>query len=235
MEDTREERKEGNKTLEWIVREDNKKEAGLTEKRPVVAAYRLLYRNAPTCSFSMTSGMAETLAKKVVAQMLPGTAEWTLVYSSEKHGFSLNTLMRQSGQRKEQGGVFILSIMEHASSAGEYERVFGAIFSTKLEYSATPYGDVHTKLFRFSTRRAEGEDLKTTLHVYQAQPQEKGFYIMTKADYLAFGCSDARFGLRLEKTLLSGESHEVSTFHNDRLSHKNRFLVKQAELWHVQP
>ncbi|KAI5189006.1 hypothetical protein NECID01_0361 [Nematocida sp. AWRm77] len=237
MEDTTKERGEKEeRTLGREIREEasRSKSAGEESKKPTGCF--LSYKHSPVCSFTMTSRMVEMLNKQAVLPLLPGSSEWSLVYSSEKHGFSLSTLIGLSRKRSRMGGVFILSVLEYNTSSTEYERVFGAVFSTSLDYAAAPYGDVHTSLFRFSTRREEEEkSMRVELSLYPACAQEKGFYIMSKTDYLAFGCSNARFGLRLERTLLSGESHEVSTFQNERLSHKNKFMIKQVELWHISP
>lgn len=186
-------------------------------------------------SFAMTQHMIEKLRIALIDRCLPGANGMSLVYSSEKHGYSLSTLMNYSGQGPATG-YFVLAIMEESTTPTEYERVFGAFFANRLEYRRTSYGNLNTALFRFSTPKKQSTlgEYNSLLRIYSTNTGiEGGFYIMAKKEYIAFGCSNAKFGLVLDKTLRQGESHPVETFNNETLSHQEKFFIKQIELWHV--
>lgn len=196
----------------------------------------LLHGESDAVSFAMTPHMIEKLRVALIDRCLPGASGLSLIYSTEKHGYSLSTLI-SCAARGPSSGHFVLVIMEDAASSSEYERVFGAFFMNRLEYRRTSYGNTHTTLFRFSTPKKQSTlgECNSLLRVYSTNAElEGGFYIMAKKEYLAFGCSNARFGLVLDKTLRHGESHPVETFNNETLSYQEKFLIKQAELWHVR-
>ncbi|KAI5186614.1 hypothetical protein NEHOM01_1582 [Nematocida homosporus] len=196
----------------------------------------LMYGAQEISSFVMTQCMVQKLKTTLIDILLPGASGLSLVYSSELHGFALSTLMSKA-QEGPSGGCFILAIMEDDSSSEEYQRVFGAIFTNRLEYQRTSFGTSNTTLFRFSTPRKQCTQgaYNSILNLYGVHGGgESSFYIMAKKEYLAFGCSDARFGLVLAKDLLRGESHPVDTFRNERLSHNEAFNIRQIELWYVR-
>ncbi|KAI5166473.1 hypothetical protein NEIG_01725 [Nematocida sp. ERTm5] len=198
----------------------------------------LTYKKEAVRSFTMTYNMIQKLKGGIIDTLAPGASGWSLLYSSELHGYSLNTLI-SSAMAGPARGCFILSIIENVCTSHEYERVFGAVFCEQLKYKNTSYGTQNTSLFRFKTPRRQ--DMSTCpnaiLSIYNTpskNTEDRCMYIMTKKDYLAFGCGDGKFGLQLDRSLLRGESHAVETFSNEVLSHTPRFNVSRVELWHVR-
>lgn len=196
----------------------------------------LTYQKEPVQSFTMTYNMIQKLCGGIVDTLAPGASGWSLVYSSELHGYSLNTLV-SNAMKGPRRGCFILSVLEDVCTQSEYERVFGVVFFEPLRYENGSYGTSDTSLFRFRTPR--GQDMSTCpnaiLNIYNARLIEnRRMYIITKKNYLAFGCGNGKFGLLLEKTLLQGQSNEVETFDNEVLSHREKFSVSRIELWHVR-
>lgn len=203
----------------------------------------LTHRDEEVCSQTMTAEMVAKIKLGLADTLVPGSKGWSLVYSTEKHGYSLGTLMTKA-KSMPRSGHYILACLESAGTEKEYERVFGAAFHGRLEYNAMSFGTPGSALFRFRTykprdqgteRAGKQEGHGTMLSVYTATPESTGFYIMAKKTYLAFGCSNARFGLMLDQSLLKGESHPVSTYNNERLSHRDKFTIKKLELWHILP
>ncbi|KAH9385953.1 uncharacterized protein NEMAJ01_0849 [Nematocida major] len=196
----------------------------------------LTYMGEAARSHTMTHTMIQKLRLGVVDTLVPGSGEWSLVYSSEMHGYSLNTLMRNA-KNGPQKGCFILSVLEDFGTQEEYERVFGAVFFEPLRFEKASYGTIDTALFRFKTPRAQdmSKGSNAILNIYSAKSIEnRRMYIIAKKEYLAFGCGNGRFGLQFEKSLQQGESHGVETFNNDTLSHRERFKISRIELWHVE-
>lgn len=196
----------------------------------------LMHKDECVQSFTLTHYMIQKLKGGIINRFVPGSIGWSLIYSSELHGYSLNTLISYS-MKAPSRGCFVLSVIEDLSTSSEYERVFGAVFFEKLRYENASFGTSDTSLFRFRTPRNQDISVgpNTLLNVYTAKTEEnRRMYIVSKREYLAFGCGDGRFGLRLERTLLQGESHPVETFGNETLSHRERFNIRRIELWYVR-
>lgn len=194
--------------------------------------FRMQFKGMEYSSHVLNAQMLKKLRLKLFDSLVPSSTRWDLIYSTDIHGYSLKTLMTEAKGRSR--GCFILVLAEEKSTGAEHERVFGSMFNAHLEYKPIPYGDTHTCLFRFRTPKSQdSEAVNTILDVYHSQDKNR-FFIMTKSDYLAFGCGDAKFGLFLDKGMLRGESHPVSTFDNERLSHREKFRIKRLELWNVK-
>jgi len=230
MPEAKEERDDA-ETLEGLIRRSTK-DKEIEDKN---TGEVLLYNGKEACSLVMTRLMLAKLKVSVIETFAPGLSQWDLVYSSELHGFSLNTLMAKS-QKEIDNGCFVLSVIEDGGTEEEYERVFGAVLFNRLEYRPGSYGSATTSLFRFKTPRRQNteNEINSILNVYHARTEENRFCIVARREYLAFGCSGGVFGLMLNKTLCGGESHTVDTFRNERLTHKEKFKIKQVELWHIE-
>ncbi|KAI5171218.1 hypothetical protein NEFER03_0620 [Nematocida sp. LUAm3] len=205
------------------------------EEKRILGRRYLLADEQPTQTNTMTCYMLKKLKSTLFDTIMPGSLGLSLVYSSEKHGYSLATLIRQAQQGPSRG-YFVLSIIESSTTPKEYERVFGAVFLSQLDYQRDSFGCGNTYLFRFITPKSQNtlEEPNSILNVYPAANKDSRFYIISKRDYLAFGCSNAKFGLLIDKKLMGGESNSVDTYNNDVLSHEQRFYIKQIELWHMR-
>ncbi|OAG29090.1 hypothetical protein NEDG_01229 [Nematocida displodere] len=194
----------------------------------------LTYKGKEIDSVTMSMTMIRKIKMRLIDSLVPGSSGWSLVYSTDVHGYALSTLMANA-QQGPSNGCYVLVCLEDGASESEYERVFGAVFTTRMVYKTAPFGTPSTALFVFKTPRDQNPSgsFNTMLNVYSADGDEKGFYIMAKKSYIAFGCSHGRFGLLLNQTMLQGQSHPVDTFKNERLSLKDKFGVRHLELWHV--
>ncbi|EJW05335.1 hypothetical protein EDEG_04075 [Edhazardia aedis USNM 41457] len=63
--------------------------------------------------------------------------------------------------------------------------------------------------------------------------RENACYCYCTVDYIAFGCSDGKFGLMLFDSFSRGESNTVKTFKNEQLSKDSIFTVKRLEVWSI--
>ena len=142
-------------------------------------------------------------------------ADWRLLYSTEVHGVSLNTLH----QRTSGCGCCILAIKDDGDS------VFGAFCSEWREpsESASFYGTGET--FLFSVERLEGlpplpsgkdeAPPREAVHVHRWSG-ENSFFMFSHRDHFAVG-SGGHFGLWLDSELLHGTSGPSATFNNQCL------------------
>ena len=142
-------------------------------------------------------------------------ADWRLLYSTDVHGVSLNTLY----QRTSGCGCCILAIKDDG------DNVFGAFCSEWREPSvpASFYGTGET--FLFSVERLEGlpplpsgkdeAPPREAVHVH-LWSGENSFFMFSHRDHFAVG-SGGHFGLWLDSELLHGTSGPSATFNNQCL------------------
>ncbi|RWS29774.1 TLD domain-containing protein 2-like isoform X17, partial [Leptotrombidium deliense] len=162
-------------------------------------------------------GTSEVLSeerRKCICRHLPARAEgyaWTLIYSTSKHGFSLNTLYREMTKYESP----VLLIIQDTC-----ETVFGALTSCPLRLSDHFYGTGETFVFSFYPE----------FHVYPWAGENQHF-IKGNADSLVIGAGDGNFGIWLDGDLNRGRSNSCLTFCNARLSRKEDFVVKALECW----
>ncbi|KAI5179837.1 hypothetical protein NEOKW01_0300 [Nematocida sp. AWRm80] len=219
-----------------VTLEESIKESTLAKYAEISLPKRyLVYQGNEIVSHTMNAHMVKKIKLGLLDSFRPEASRWSLVYSSEKHGYLLSTLFSMSASVPV-SGCYLLSIIEEATTKDAYENVFGALFFNRIQCKASAFGTAETTLFRFRTPRKQNttDCPNSILTTYSGNSQGNGVYIMAKKDYLAFGCSNAKFGLRLEKSLLQGESHPVITYNNERLSHHEKFNIKQIELWSIQ-
>ncbi|GAB1868952.1 Oxidation resistance protein 1 [Camponotus japonicus] len=145
---------------------------------------------------------------------LPARAEgyqWTLVFSTSQHGFSLNSMYRKMAKIESP----ILLVIEDTEG-----NVFGALTSCALHVSDHFYGTGESLLFRFTPRfqcfNWTGDNL---------------YFIKGNNESLAIGAGDGKFGLWLDGDLYQGRTQSCSTYGNDPLAPREDFVVKTLECW----
>ncbi|XP_020287572.1 nuclear receptor coactivator 7 isoform X3 [Pseudomyrmex gracilis] len=145
---------------------------------------------------------------------LPARAEgyqWTLVFSTSQHGFSLNSMYRKMAKVESP----ILLVIEDTEG-----NVFGALTSCSLHVSDHFYGTGESLLFRFTPKfqafNWTGDNL---------------YFIKGNNESLAIGAGDGKFGLWLDGDLYQGRTQSCSTYGNEPLAPREDFVVKTLECW----
>jgi hypothetical protein len=126
------------------------------------------------------------------------------------------------------------------------ENLFGVFFTERIEAQKGAFGTRTTFVFKIlkcsdSGKENEsksvseiGEHEKSSGNINVITYRATGntpYFCMCNSEFLAFGCSDGRFGLLFSGDLLAGDSYPVQTFENECLAGKNRFRIKTLEAW----
>lgn len=166
------------------------------------------------------SGILHVEQARALAGTLPARFRmnsWSLLYSTEKHGISLQTLYRRS--------VNAPTLLVVRDAAGF---VFGA-FTTEGWHVATRfYGTGETFVFQLQPHRA----------VWRWRPasseERNDYFMFGTPESLAVG-GGGHFAIFLSEGLLRGSSGISSTFGNPCLAGSSDFTVGQLEVWSLTP
>lgn len=139
---------------------------------------------------------------------------WNLVYSTAEHGFSLKTMVSNLIKIEP---PFIFSCKENSGN------IFGVFINDKICFRSSPCGKQSTFLFKV-------ENNKTKIFKFSGKSP---YFCLCSPSFIGFGCSDGKFGLLLDATLLTGTSSRVVTFNNEILSKEEKFNVRCLEVWSV--
>ncbi|XP_057788357.1 uncharacterized protein LOC131005401 isoform X2 [Salvia miltiorrhiza] len=139
--------------------------------------------------------------------------QWVMLYSTAKHGISLNTLIRKS---TDLPGPLLLITGDKQGA------VFGGLFDRPLKVTSKRKYQGTNQSFVFTTRYGEPR-------LFRATGANRYFYLCLN-DLIAFG-GGASFALCLNEDLLSGTSGPCETFGNSCLAHDQEFVLKDVELW----
>ncbi|ONK70832.1 uncharacterized protein A4U43_C04F1990 [Asparagus officinalis] len=139
--------------------------------------------------------------------------KWVLLYSTLKHGISLQTLLRKSA---DLSGPCLLI-------AGDMQgAIFGGLLDGPLKTTPKRKYQGSNKTFVFTTIYGEPRLFRAT--------GANRYYYMCVNDLLAFG-GGGSFALCLEEDLLHGSSGPSETFGNLCLAHNPEFELKNVEVW----
>ncbi|KAL1224935.1 hypothetical protein V5N11_027436 [Cardamine amara subsp. amara] len=139
--------------------------------------------------------------------------KWILLYSTLKHGISLRTLLRKSG---ELPGPCLLI-------AGDKQgAVFGALLECPLRPTPKRKYQGTSQTFLFTTIYGEPRIFRPT--------GANRYYLMCMNEFLAFG-GGGNFALCLDEDLLKATSGPSETFGNECLASSTEFELKNVELW----
>ncbi|KAM7261523.1 hypothetical protein ACFE04_008890 [Oxalis oulophora] len=139
--------------------------------------------------------------------------QWVLLYSTQKDGISLRTLIRKSSDLP---GPCLLIVGD----------VKGAVFGGMIECPLVPT----------PKRKYQGTNQTFVFTTIYGAPRlfrptgANRFYHMCTNDLLGLG-GGGDFALRLNEDLLSGSSGACDTFGNLCLAHSSEFELKNVELW----
>ncbi|KAI0776530.1 TLD-domain-containing protein [Trametes elegans] len=125
---------------------------------------------------------------------------WTLLYSLDQHGISLNTLYARCQDFRGSA----LPVIRDANNA-----VFGAWMGEGIHPSkGAYYGSGESFLWQLV-----GKD---RVRVYK-WTGKNDYVALCETDYISFGGGDGNYGLWLDKTLSDGSSARCLTFYNEPL------------------
>ncbi|KYQ91366.1 hypothetical protein DLAC_08320 [Tieghemostelium lacteum] len=139
--------------------------------------------------------------------------DWVLLYKTEKHGISMNTLY----SRTKEKGPCIIVIRDTDNN------IFGGFISESLKCSSTKtyYGSGECFLFR----------LKPHFDVY-LWSKENSCFVQTTENYLSMGGGEnGKYGLWIDQDFHQGCSSPCHTFDSPCLSTKEDFIVLEIEVW----
>nr|VWP00784.1 Transcription factor MBP1 [Ganoderma boninense] len=126
--------------------------------------------------------------------------QWTLLYSLDQHGISLNTLYARCQDFK---GSTVFVVRDSG------ERVFGAWMGEGIHPSKGGYyGSGESFLWQMT-----GKD---HLRVFKWTGRND-YVALCEPDYISFGGGDGRYGLWLDESLIDGSSARCLTFGNEPL------------------
>ncbi|KAI8823102.1 TLD-domain-containing protein [Fimicolochytrium jonesii] len=147
--------------------------------------------------------------------LLRESSAWTLTYSMDQHGISLNTLYTQC----EGKGPSLLCIKDSAGN------VFGAFGSDAFAVQAAYYGTGSCFLWK--------KTHTGTVSAFHATGKNE-YLILSEPHFIALGGGEGHFGLWIDDQLYNGHSGPCQTFANERLSETSEFEVVGLEVWGFQ-
>lgn len=152
-----------------------------------------------------------------LASILPARyrhCAWNLLYSTARHGVSLNTFYMKTRNRGP-------SVMLVEDSEGF---VFGAFVSESWEVRKGFYGTGESLLFT----------LFPAFNVYSWSGLND-YFMFAREDQMAIGGGGGKFGLWLDSEFLQGASAPCDTFLNSTLASQEYFQCAVMECWGFDP
>jgi len=142
--------------------------------------------------------------------------DWRLVYSSELHGFSINTLYNKS---RQENGPALLIIKDYENN------IFGAYTSDSWKINPGYYGNGECFLFHLSPDTPE----------FYMATMNNTFFMCARRDLIAIGGGrSGNFGLFIDSELLNGSTGHCETFNNKSLTKKEDFKIYGMEIWTLE-
>uniref|UniRef100_A0AC34PZE5 Oxidation resistance protein 1 n=1 Tax=Panagrolaimus sp. JU765 TaxID=591449 RepID=A0AC34PZE5_9BILA len=173
---------------------------------------------------SLQSQILDEFMIRQLAEILPPRAEgypWVLIYSSEKHGFSLTTMYRKMEKWIDEMSPILLIIRDIQG------HVFGAMTSNAFHPCDHYYGTADSCfLFRFTGKVPHTRELR-----HYEWTGENQFFINATKETLSIGAGSGHSGLWLDADLNHGRSQRCKTFENEPLAGGNDedFVIQFVE------
>lgn len=140
---------------------------------------------------------------------------WNLVYSTQRDGISMQTLLRKA--KGKSPTVLVVRDMGRA--------VFGAYCSEPWHLASRYYGTGETFVFQLVPRQVVWHWWSRKMDV-----QQNDFFMWGSSEALAVGGAGG-YALWLDAELSHGISRSSLTFGNDSLSSTEEFKIGAVELW----
>lgn len=138
--------------------------------------------------------------------------KWLLIYSTWRHGISLNSLYRRSMRWP---GLSLLVVGDREGA------VFGGLVEAPLKATNKKYQGTNNS---FVFTNLPGHPM-----IYRPTGINR-YFTLCGTDFLAIG-GGGRFALYLDDDLLNGSSSVSETYGNPCLAHSEDFQIKEVELW----
>jgi hypothetical protein len=139
--------------------------------------------------------------------------DWTLLYSTNVHGISINTMYART---REKGPVFL--VVQDTN-----RNIFGGFASESLHVSSRYYGTGESFLFKLSP----------AFSVYP-WPNSNSYFVYTTEQFISMGGGEAgQYGLWLDADFNKGATGFCNTFHNPPLVDTETFECLVFEVWGV--
>ncbi|KAI9263382.1 TLD-domain-containing protein [Phascolomyces articulosus] len=159
-------------------------------------------------------------------------SEWTLLYSMDQHGSSLQTMYHQL--EKHHGPcLLVIQTMD--------EEIFGAYLTEPIHVQSRYYGSGECFLWRLdrsslsssSSMHAADPNTTTTSSLLETYRWSgKNDYLCYSArDYISMGGGEGRVAIWLNEDLLQGHTESCATFDNEPLSTSSKFECIGLEVW----
>ena len=161
-------------------------------------------------SVIMEPGDVLKLSNYLPARLI--SSVWRLVFTTEKHGFTLGAVYRRMEGLDGQPTLLLIEDME--------QNRFGALVSDNFRVHESFYGNGETFLCT----------LKPEFKVYKWK-KVNHMILSCSHDSLVIGAGDGHFGLSLDDTLNRGRTQRCATYENEPLCPKEDFVVKKLEVW----
>lgn len=167
--------------------------------------------------------------------------DWTLLYSIEQNGISLNTLYNSmlpktnTTESRKYGYLIVIRDQDH-QIFGCYINEFlkpmdkkryygnGECFLWKTEVSHIPSLDSKDKTV------SDSKQLRLKVFHYTSL---NDFIIYSNQKFISIGSGEGKFGLWIDNDLYKGASEQVDTFGNEPLSSKPQFKILGLEVWKI--
>ncbi|VEU24253.1 DEKNAAC105344 [Brettanomyces naardenensis] len=200
----------------------------------------------------MTPELAEDLRQNIPS-VLQISHSWTLRYSLEQDGTSLNTLYAkcepQVGENvRRRRGYFMVVMDSHGDRFGAYLNDYlrpqdgrhyygnGDCFLWKTE---------RTKVKKLKKQEDKLIDLGSDEEEYEERDSEvlrlkvfpytsiNDFIIYSNHEFISIGSGNGKFGLWIDSSFVQGATDSVETFGNEPLSRDRKFSILGLEIWKV--
>lgn len=164
---------------------------------------------------------------------------WKLVYSTEKDGISMRTLLQHSEEHQNSPALLLIKPLPPPTSYDSNDKkngktspaVIGCYTSEGWKAAKSHYGNGESFLFKQSSAINNNNNSSSNLSIYPSSGQND-YYQFCDRTFMAIGCTGSSFGLWISADLTKASSEEVSTFYNAPLNGPDTdFEIAELELW----
>ncbi|KAG2199450.1 TLD-domain-containing protein [Mucor mucedo] len=145
------------------------------------------------------------------------SSKWSLVYSLDQHGASLNTLYNRTSKSK---GPCLMVIQDNN------DEIFGAYLSEGVHMDTSCYGNGECFLWK--------QDKHTKIVLVYPWTMLNDYLVYSNGEFFAVGGGQGKFGLWLHSDLTHGHTESCVTFNNPALSIDSAFECIALEIWDFQ-
>ncbi|KAI9499727.1 TLD-domain-containing protein [Zychaea mexicana] len=174
-----------------------------------------LTQRLPHTSGCLDVNMAERLRSHFPSRVAV-CSEWSLLYSMDQHGASLQTMYRQLSQHHGPCVLVIQTIDDE---------IFGAYLSEPVHVQSRYYGSGECFLWRLDSSSSV-----LPLDIYR-WTGKNDYLCYSARDYISMGGGDGRVAIWLDEDLLQGHTESCATFDNKPLATSSKFECLALEVW----